>query len=107
LADLPNAFAFFIVYSEETDQRSVWFSYEHEGKRPMRTDLVLWEDLDDIQARTQQALDLLQRITHAIETGRIDQPTRQDSKRLNRLLALAELMHAEIDRWSAELGLGC
>lgn len=72
----------------------------------MRTDLVLWEDLDDIQARTQRALDLLQQITHAIDSGRIDQPTRQDSKRLNRLLALAELLHAEIDRWTGELDLG-
>ena len=72
----------------------------------MRTDLVLWEDLDDIQARTQRALDLLQRITHAIDGGRIDQPPRQDSKRLNRLLALAELLHAEIDRWTGELDLG-
>jgi hypothetical protein len=72
----------------------------------MRTDLVLWEDLTDIQARTQQALDLLHRITQAIDSGTVDQPTRQDSKHLNRLLALAELLHAEIDRWSAELGLG-
>lgn len=57
---------------------------------------LLWEDLDNAQARLQQTLNALQSLHHAIEAGQIDQPSRQDSKRLNRLMVLADLLYAEI-----------
>ncbi len=57
---------------------------------------IFWEDLDNAQTRIQQAMTALQSLQNAIQTGQIDQPTRQDSKRLNRLMVLAELLYAEI-----------
>ena len=64
---------------------------------------VLWEDLDNTRSRVQHILAALQSLQHAIQTGQIDQPTRQDSKRLNRLAVLAELLYAEVRPWTDEL----
>jgi hypothetical protein len=66
-------------------------------------DSVLWEDLGEAQSRIRRALDALQAIQHAIQDGLIDQPTRQDSKRLNRLAVLADLLYTEIGPWADEL----
>jgi hypothetical protein len=71
----------------------------------MQSDLqssVLWEDLSDIEARIEKTLATLQSLQHAIEEGRVGQPTRQDSKRLNRLVVLAELLYTETRSWSGE-----
>lgn len=64
---------------------------------------IFWEDLDNAQTRIQQAMTALQSLQNAIQTGQIDQPTRQDSKRLNRLMVLAELLYAEIRPWNDAL----
>jgi hypothetical protein len=63
---------------------------------------VLWEDLSEVQARIEKALITLQNLQHAIQNGRISQPTRQDSKRLNRLMVLAELLYSETRPWTDE-----
>jgi hypothetical protein len=71
----------------------------------MQSDLqssVLWEDLTEIQARIEKTLATLQSLQHAIEEGRVGQPTRQDSKRLNRLVVLAELLYSETRSWPGE-----
>ncbi len=57
---------------------------------------ILWEDLVSAQHRLRSALDALQMLQSAIENGRLGEPTRPDSRRLNHLLVLAELLHAEI-----------
>lgn len=64
---------------------------------------ILWEDLGNVQSRVQQTLSALQSIQQAIQNGQRDQPTRQDSKRLNRLVVLAELLYAEISPLTSEL----
>jgi hypothetical protein len=61
---------------------------------------LLWEDLKDILSRTQKALDALHAVECAITEGRIQQPNREDSDRLTRLLVLAELLHSELRPWS-------
>ena len=61
---------------------------------------VLWEDLSTTQNRIQQTLTALQALQHAIEEGQIEQPTRQDSKRLNRMSVLADLLFHEIEPWT-------
>jgi hypothetical protein len=74
----------------------------------MQSDLqssVLWEDLTEIQARIEKTLTTLQSLQRAIEEGRTGQPTRQDSKRLNRLVVLAELLYSETRSWSGEPGM--
>jgi hypothetical protein len=61
----------------------------------MQSDLqssVLWEDLSEIETRIEKTLATLQSLQRAIEEGRVGQPTRQDSKRLNRLMVLADQM---------------
>lgn len=63
---------------------------------------VLWEDLSTAKNRVQQTLTALQALQRAIEEGQIDQPTRQDSKRLNRLAVLADLLYGEIQPWADE-----
>jgi hypothetical protein len=71
----------------------------------MQSDLqssVLWEDLSEVQARIERALVTLQNLQRTIEAGGIGQPTRQDSKRLNRLVVLAELLYAETLPWIEE-----
>lgn len=68
-------------------------------------DAILWEDLDEVQSHTQKVLGALQVLERAIREGRIGQPTREDSKRLNQLVALTDLLHAEVSRWADELGL--
>jgi hypothetical protein len=71
----------------------------------MQSDLqssILWEDLSEVQARIEKVLVTLQTLQHAIEEGEIGQPTRQDSKRLNRLVVLADLLYAETRPWSEE-----
>jgi hypothetical protein len=71
----------------------------------MHSDLqnVLWEDLTNAQARLDRIADMLRAIHQRIEEANIDQPTRQDSKRLNRLTVLADLLYAEIIPWASEL----
>jgi hypothetical protein len=64
---------------------------------------ILWEDLGEAQSRIGKALSALQALQHAIEEGVVDQPTHQDSKRLNRLMVLAELLYSEIRPWTNEL----
>jgi hypothetical protein len=68
-------------------------------------DSVLWEDLNNIQGQTHKAIEMLQVIVRAIQDGRIGQPTPQDSKRLDRLIVLAELLYAEINRWTDDLNI--
>ncbi|MBI5958382.1 MAG: hypothetical protein HY866_06600 [Chloroflexi bacterium] len=71
----------------------------------MQPDLhsILWEDLSEAQSRLDKALDVLQSLYRAIEEGKVDQPTHQDSTRLNRLMVLADLLYAEIRPWADEL----
>jgi hypothetical protein len=64
---------------------------------------ILWEDLGEAQSRIGKALSALQALQHAIEEGVVDEPTHQDSKRLNRLMVLAELLYSEIRPWTNEL----
>ena len=64
---------------------------------------ILWEDLSEAQSRIGKTLAVLQKLEHAIQEGQIDQPTHQDSKRLNRLMVLADLLYAEIRPWTDEL----
>lgn len=64
---------------------------------------ILWEDLSEAQSRIGKALSALQTLQRAIEEGLVDQPTHQDSKRLNRLMVLAELLYSEIRPWTSEL----
>jgi hypothetical protein len=74
----------------------------------MQSDLqsfVLWEDLSEIEARIEKTLATLQSLQHAIEEGLVGQPTRQDSKRLNRLVVLAELLYNESRSWPGESGV--
>jgi hypothetical protein len=69
----------------------------------MQSDLqssVLWEDLSEIETRIEKTLATLQSLQRAIEEGRVGQPTRQDSKRLNRLMVLADLLYTETRSWS-------
>jgi hypothetical protein len=71
----------------------------------MQSDLqsiVLWEDIDEIQSRLEKALTSLQSLQRAIQDGRISQPSRQDSKRMNRLVVLAELLYSETRPWIEE-----
>jgi hypothetical protein len=62
----------------------------------------LWEDMSEVQSRLEKALATLQALQRAIQEGRINQPTRQDSKRLNRLVVLAELLYSETRPWIEE-----
>jgi hypothetical protein len=64
---------------------------------------ILWEDLSEAQSRIGKTLAALQKLEHAIEEGQVDQPTHQDSNRLNRLMVLADLLYAEIRPWTEEL----
>jgi hypothetical protein len=66
---------------------------------------VLWEDLSEIETRIEKTLATLQSLQLAIEEGHVGQPTRQDSKRLNRLMVLAELLYSETRSWSGEPNL--
>ena len=56
---------------------------------------ILWEDLAEAEGRILKALSVLRELQHAVEQGQIDQPDRQDSYRLNRLMVLADLLYAE------------
>jgi hypothetical protein len=74
----------------------------------MQSDLqssVLWEDLTEIEARIEKTLATLQSLRRAIEEGHVGQPTRQDSKRLNRLVVLAELLFSETRSWPDDPGV--
>jgi hypothetical protein len=66
-------------------------------------DSILWEDLREVQGRIGKALSVLQALERAIEEGKVDQPSHQDSKRLNRLMVLADLLYAELCPWNEEL----
>ncbi|MEW6579837.1 MAG: hypothetical protein AB1435_11655 [Chloroflexota bacterium] len=63
---------------------------------------ILWEDLVNAQRQLRKCLDSLQTLQGAVEDGRLDDPTRLDSNRLNHLLVLAELLYAEIQPWVDE-----
>lgn len=63
---------------------------------------VLWEDLSEVCARLEKTSETLRALERAVQDGRIGQPTRQDSKRLNRLVVLAELLYTETRPWSDE-----
>jgi hypothetical protein len=74
----------------------------------MQSDLqsfVLWEDLSEIETRIEKTLATLQSLQHAIEEGLVGQPTRQDSKHLNRLVVLAELLYNETRSWPGDAGV--
>ncbi len=73
----------------------------------MQSDLksVLWSDLREVQARVDKALAALHALQSAIDNGTVDQPSRQDSNRLNRLMVLAELLCSEVAPWTNELNL--
>ncbi len=62
----------------------------------------LWEDMNEVQSRLEKALATLQALQRAIQDGRMNQPTRQDSNRLNRLVVLAELLYSETRPWIEE-----
>lgn len=64
---------------------------------------ILWEDLSEVQSRIDKALAVLRALEHAIQEGKVDQPTHQDSKRINRLMVLADLLYAELRPWTEEL----
>lgn len=66
---------------------------------------VLWEDLSEIEARIEKTLTTLQSLQRAIEEGQVGQPTRQDSKRLTRLIVLSELIYNETRSWPFEPSL--
>ena len=63
---------------------------------------ILWEDLVSAQQRLRSSLAALEMLQSAVESGRLGEPTRLDSRRLNHLLVLAELLHAEIQPWMDE-----
>ncbi len=71
----------------------------------MQSDLysILWEDLAEAEGRIMKALSVLRELQHAVEQGQIDQPDRQDSYRLNRLMVLADLLYAETRPWTDEV----
>jgi len=64
---------------------------------------ILWEDLAEAEGRILKVLSALRELQHAIEQGQIDQPDRQDSNRLNRLMVLADLLYAETRPWTDEI----
>lgn len=64
---------------------------------------ILWDDLTKAQSRIDRALSALRSLEQAIQAGSVDQPTHQDSQRLNRLMVLADLLYAEIHPWTHEL----
>lgn len=66
---------------------------------------VLWSDLADVQAQVNKTLATLHALQRAIDEGSIDQPSRQDSKRLNRLMVLADLLYSEVNPWNETLNL--
>ncbi len=71
----------------------------------MSLDAILWEDLNNVQGQTDKAIQALHRIRRAIQEGQIGQPTHEDSKRLDRLMVLAELLLNEIRGWTTDLEL--
>jgi hypothetical protein len=64
---------------------------------------ILWEDLAEAEGRILKVLSVLRELQHAVEQGQIDQPDRQDSNRLNRLMVLADLLYAETRPWTDEI----
>lgn len=61
---------------------------------------LLWEDLGSVQRKAYQAAEMLQSIVNSINAGELDQPSRQDSQHLNRLMVLADLLNAELRTWA-------
>lgn len=66
-------------------------------------DSVLWEDLGEIENYTTRVCTTLETITSAIQDGIAGQPNREDSKRLNRLVVLTEMLTSEIEAWASEI----
>lgn len=71
----------------------------------MSLDVILWEDLGSVQGQTNKAIEALQTIRRAIQNGEVGQPSHQDSKRLDRLMVLAELLYSEIRHWADDLDI--
>lgn len=65
------------------------------------TDL-LWEDLELVQRKAHQAYEMLQSIVNSVNAGELDQPSRQDSQHMNRLIVLADLLYAELRTWAED-----
>lgn len=66
-------------------------------------DSLLWEDLSAVENYTSRVCTTLENITIAIQNGIAGQPNREDSKRLNRLVVLTEMLTSEIETWAAEI----
>ncbi len=66
-------------------------------------DLLLWEDLSLVHRKAHRANEMLQAILTSIQEGRLDQPSRQDSQHLNRLMVLADLLCAELNTWAEDI----
>lgn len=64
---------------------------------------ILWEDLGLVQAKAHKAYEMLQSILQSISDGEIDQPSRQDSQHMNRLMVLADLLYSELRSWSDDM----
>lgn len=63
---------------------------------------LLWEDLGLVQRKAHQAYEMLQSIVNSVNAGELDQPSRQDSQHMNRLMVLADLLYAELRTWAED-----
>lgn len=70
---------------------------------PSGLESLLWEDLGDIDGYTAGTREVLNRIIQSIQDGLIGQPNRQDSKHLNRLVVLTEMLYSEVKQWATEI----
>lgn len=66
-------------------------------------DLLLWEDLGLVCSKSHRANEILQAILDRVQQGQLDQPSRQDSQHLNRLIVLADLLCDELRSWANEI----
>lgn len=63
-------------------------------------DLLLWEDLGLVCNKAHRADEMLHALLTSVQQGQLDQPTRQDSQHLNRLIVLADLLIDELKLWT-------
>lgn len=68
-------------------------------------DTILWEDLQNVLTMARQSTEALHAILSEIQNGKVDQPTHEDSQRLNRLTVLSQLLNEELRPWIAALGI--
>ena len=66
-------------------------------------DLLLWEDLGLVYNKAHRANEMLQSLLDSVQQGRLDQPSRQDSQHLNRLIVLADLLIDELRLWTDDI----